>query len=49
MEKVFDKVDRKVLLLKLLEYGIDGNMYKAIRSLCNNTMCRVKVNGYNTK
>ena len=49
MEKAFDKVDRKLLLLKLLEYGIDGNMYKAIRSLCINTMYTVNVNGYNTK
>ena len=49
MEKAFDKVDRNLLLFKLLKYGINGNMYKAIRSLCNNTTYTVNLNGHNTR
>ena len=49
MEKAFDKVDRNLLLFKLLKYGINGNMYKAIRSLCFNTTYTVNINGYNTR
>ena len=37
MEKAFDKVDRNLLLLRLLQYGIDDKMYV-------DNIARVKVN-----
>ena len=44
MEKAFDFVDRKLLLFRLLLYGIDGQMYRSIKSLYNATISCVKLN-----
>ena len=44
LEKAFDWVDRDLLMYKLLRYGINGKMYKAILSLYNNTMPCVQIN-----
>ena len=44
LEKAFDWVDRDLLMYKLLCYGINGKMYKAILSLYNNTMSCVQIN-----
>jgi hypothetical protein len=49
MEKAFDKVDRNLLKLKILEYGIDGYMFKAIASLCNDSLCPICINGLMTR
>ena len=39
LEKAFDWVNRDLLLYKLIEYDVDGNIYKAIKAihqiLCN--------------
>ena len=44
MEKAFDKVDRNLLLLRLLQYGIDDKMYCSIKNLYVDNIARVKVN-----
>ena len=33
MKKTFDKVDRNLLLLRLLQYGIDDKMYYSIKNV----------------
>ena len=33
MEKAFDRVNRDLLLLRLLEYGIDGKLYNSIKKM----------------
>ncbi len=42
--KAFDYVHRDMLLYRLLEYGVDGNMYSAIRSIYKEASCAVRVN-----
>ncbi len=44
MEKAFDKVDRTLLLYVLLDKGINGNMYSAIKSMYENNEYSVSVN-----
>ena len=44
MEKAFDKVDRNLLLLRLLQYGIDDKMYYSIKNMYVDNIARVKVN-----
>ena len=44
MEKTFDKVDRKLLLLRLLQYGIDDKKYYSIKNMYVDNIPRVKVN-----
>ena len=44
MEKAFDKVDRNLLLLRLLQYGIDYKMYYSIKNMYVDIIARVKVN-----
>ena len=44
MEKALDKVDRNLLLLKLLQYGIDDKMYYSIKNMYVDNIARVKVN-----
>ena len=44
MEKALDKVDRNLLLLRLLQYGIDDKMYYSIRNMYVDNIARVKVN-----
>ena len=36
--------DRDCLSLSLLENNVDGNLYNAIKSCYDNTICRVRVN-----
>ena len=47
-KKAFDSVDRNLLLFKLSNIGINGNMYNAISSLYSNPRSRVVLNDYNT-
>jgi hypothetical protein len=48
-KKAFDSVDRNLLLYKLSNIGIHGNMYKAISSLYSNPRSRVILNDYETE
>ncbi len=43
--KAFDFVPRDMLLYRLLEYGIDGKMYNAIKGVYKKASCSVKING----
>ena len=43
-KKAFDSVDRNLLLYKLSQIGITGNMYRAISSLYSNPRSRVILN-----
>jgi hypothetical protein len=42
-QKFFDFIDRNLLLFKVAKIGIVGKMYWAVKSLFNNTKCRVKL------
>ena len=44
MGKAFDKVDRNLLLLRLLQYGIDDKKYYSIKNMYVDNIARVKVN-----
>ena len=48
MEKTFDKVDRNLLLFRLLQYGIDGRIYYSIKNVYVDNIARVKVNNFFT-
>ena len=48
-KKAFDSVDRNLLLYKLSNIGVHGNMYKAISSLYSNPRSRVILNDYETE
>ncbi len=48
MPKAFDWVDRDMLFYKLLEYNINGKIYKSIKALHNHPLSKVKVNIYTT-
>ena len=43
--KAFDMVPRDLLLYRLLEMGIDGKMYSAIKSIYRKASCSVRLNG----
>ncbi len=43
LEKAFDRIDRELLMYRILQYNIDSRMYKAVRSLCTGTECCVKL------
>ena len=47
-QKAFDSVDRNLLLYKLHNIGVTGNMYKAISSLYSNPRSRIILQNYNT-
>ena len=47
-KKAFDSVERHLLLFKLSQAGITGNMYKAISSLYSNPRSRVILNEHET-
>ena len=47
-KKAIDSADRHLLLFKLSNIGITGNMYKAISSLYSNPKSRVILNDYET-
>ena len=44
-KKAFDFVDRELLLLKLMDNGIHGNIYQSIKSLYHGTSACVRLNG----
>ena len=44
MEKAFDRIDRDLLMYRLLEYNIDGKMYRAIQGLYQNTESCIRIN-----
>ena len=46
LKKAFDWVDRDLLMYRLLTYGINGNIYNAIKSLYQHTMPSVHLNEY---
>jgi hypothetical protein len=46
LQKAFDCVDRDFLLHKVLNMGIDGKVYFAIKSLYSTTESSVRINGY---
>ena len=48
-KKAFDSVKRNLLLFKLSQVGITGNMYQAISSLYSNPRSRVILNEYETQ
>ena len=43
--KFFDKINRHLLLYKLLKYGITGNLYKIIKSIYSNTKYSISIGG----
>jgi hypothetical protein len=45
MRKAFDNVNRDCLWYKLLQEGVEGKMYNAVRSLYTDVKCAIKVNG----
>ena len=42
LEKAFDRVDRTLLIYRLLIYGIDGKIYKTIKRMYSNTTSTIK-------
>ena len=48
-QKAFDWVNRDCLFLRLLESGIHGRLYFAIKACYTNTTCRVRVNNFVTE
>ena len=48
-QKAFDRVDRSCLFESLLNVGVTGKLYWAIKSCYQDTTCRVRVNGYVTE
>ena len=42
--KFFDKINKSLLFYKLLKYGITGKAFRIIKSMYENTGCRVRVN-----
>ena len=47
-QKAFDSVDRKFLMYKLSQIGINGHMYNTISSLYYNPRSRVILNDFET-
>ena len=47
-EKAFDKVDRNLLLYKLLLCGVNGKMYSALENVYRDSSNCVSVNGWLT-
>ena len=48
MSKAFDWVNRDLLFLRLLQYGVDGKFYRTIKTLYRNDVSCVKINNCNT-
>ncbi len=42
--KAFDLVPRELLLFRLLEYGIDGKIYNAVKNIYSQSTCAVRIN-----
>ena len=49
LTKAFDKVWREGLLLKILEHGVSGRMYRWIRCFLHDRSARVKLDGHLSK
>ena len=47
-KKAFDSVDRTLLLYKLSQIGITGNIYRAVAAMYSNPQSRVVLNDYET-
>ena len=43
--KFFDKINRHIMLYKLLKYGISGKIYQIIKSVYNDTSFAIKIGG----
>ena len=48
MEKAFDRVIRDLLLLRLLEYGIDGKLYNSIKNMYDDNKSSILLNNLST-
>ncbi len=48
MKKAFDSVNRTCLLDKLRNIGVNGNTYFAVKTIYENVLCAVRVNGIYT-
>ncbi len=48
LEKAFDWIDRDMLFYRLLQYNIDGKMYKAVKSLYNDCYTCIRINNHYT-
>jgi hypothetical protein len=49
LRKAFDNVNRDCLWFKILQHGIEGKMYNAIRSIYDDVKCAVRINGRMTQ
>ena len=49
MSKAFDWVNGDLLLLRLLQYGVDGKFYRTIKTLYRNNVSCVKIINCNTE
>ena len=49
MSEAFDWVNRNLLFLGLLQYGVDGKFYRTIKTLYRNNVSCVKINNCNTE
>ena len=47
--KAIDGISRKMLLYKMIQYGIDGNLYFLIKSLYSQTEACVRINTHTTE
>ncbi len=45
-KKAFDYVDRYFMFYSLMQYNIDGKVYKSIKSLYTNTISCIRINAY---
>ena len=43
LEKAFDWINRDILMYKLLNYNIDGNMYFAIKAMLNQICASIQL------
>ena len=43
-EKAFDRIDRTLLMHKILKLGISGNIYNIIKTIYRETTCCIKIN-----
>ena len=47
--KAFDNIDRNLLLFKLLDYNINGNIYFALKKLHSETQNCIRINSMYTR
>ena len=46
--EAYDSIDRNILFQKLQNLGLNGNIFNAIMSLCDDVKCCVRNNGMKT-